>query len=45
MAFVYRREIENTMAKIKSRKGQKTIYKTSLIKLKIEKHEPPKTRR
>jgi hypothetical protein len=28
------------MAKRKSRKGQTTIYKTSHIKLKIEKHEP-----
>jgi hypothetical protein len=31
------------MAKRKSRKGQTTIYKTSHIKLKIEKHEAQKT--
>ena len=34
--FVYRRRTNKIMAKGKSTKGQTTIYKTYIIKLKIE---------
>jgi len=37
---VTRKRTDNTEAKIKRTKGQRTIYKTLHRKLKIEQHEP-----